>query len=83
MSLSPDGGLGFLAERRLVVVSGPAGAEYSGVADMIFGPDGKRVVYVPNEAAGKGSPIFSPDGDLEYLAAREGDLYRIRYTPAR
>ena len=32
---------------------------------------------------GKGSPIFGPDGSLEYLAIREHSLYRVQYVPTR
>ena len=31
---------------------------------------------------GVGTLVFSPDGVLEYLAIKEGSLYRIRYEPS-
>jgi hypothetical protein len=31
----------------------------------------------------KGSPIFNPDGVLEYLAEKEGSLYRVQFVPQR
>ena len=33
------------------------------------------------DAVGRGRPAFSPNGSLEYLAIRDGALYRVRHAP--
>jgi Tol biopolymer transport system component len=49
--------------------------------------DEKWLVVVDGHAGaqydgiGNGSPIFSPKGVLEYLAIKEGSLYRVKYIP--
>ena len=72
---SPQGSLIFSADGKRVAYAAQKSRE-------------ERVMVVVDGQAGaeydgieKGSPIFSPDGVLEYLAIKEGSLYRIKYTP--
>jgi Tol biopolymer transport system component len=70
---SPDGKhVAYVAkrgEKLLVVVDGQSGVEYDGL--NIGAPSFVR----------KGDPHFRPDDVLEYLAARDNSLYRLKYIP--
>ena len=51
-----------------------------GVKVCVFVDDQPGAEY---DAIGKNSPIFDPDGDLEYLAIKDDWFYRVKYVPAQ
>ncbi|HCU36323.1 MAG TPA: hypothetical protein DGT21_13010 [Armatimonadetes bacterium] len=59
---------------------------YAAFADgqswMVFdGEAGPRYDAIPGPAVCSMSPVFRPDGTLEYLAVRADTLYRVRHVP--
>jgi hypothetical protein len=50
-------------------------------------PQRKQIVVIDEQESREydkiiqGGPTFNPDGSLEYLAVRDGALFRIRVTP--
>ena len=63
---SPDG--------KRVAYTAHKGNKQVGVVDDQAGPE--------YDAIGSGGPSFHADGVLEYLAIKNGTLYRVKHVPA-
>jgi len=62
--------LGFSADQEHLIWTAKRGSKWLVVVDGQAGAE--------YDVLGRGSPVFDPDGNLEYLAVKEGSLYRIK-----
>jgi hypothetical protein len=82
--------------RFAVVLDGTASAEFDGLGRLVFSPDSKQLAYavkiggrlgfafhgkVETPFDSVGLPRVSQDGNLEFLAVKDGVFYSVKYIP--